>query len=588
MVWWFLTHPAVIGAIIANIHGKVDFGKRDLTASRSSAFDGDQISATINDALAKAGFDADEADSLLAGYHVAVDQFDDNEDESRKLLSDVLLKVLEQPDVEEVDGALDGLGDKADGLVPRDVDTTAGPNDGKKTGHVVVIDSSNGLAPRGRDSSVATVPELMATLTLEEGHSGKGPIPGFVPDGRDEHGGKHDNIGSQLEKRKEATGNAGAGPLDSPERVDEEHLSPTPTESLVSSHPLLAQFKEMGLFDNPDEPRAATAGDVGRILHLLTHPNSTRLPGSDPSLTDNDIAKLNFFERLKEMGLVKKPTGKRVMTTGEIFERLQDYMAKANIDRNTTLSTADDPAKYHEHIPIPVGLISHSKRSVPEVVGCDCQATIDAVKEDKPEGGMTYTWFQGWKHKDVNTLCVRPCVDKAIEHFAETVRKYQKFEEQFGAGLKNPPGLSKRKNQPLPVDGPVEAEVPTVKNEPPKSVFDGTYRDWFSKTQKTGEFCTCYMKSSWLWSWIKPIYGKSSRCIEFCSQSVKPFLEKEKDNQTLAVPQEPSANVPVVKDKERVEGSLPSGENAPGVVSVPVSRGPTAKIQPEQDTPDTV
>jgi hypothetical protein len=343
----------------------------------------------------------------------------------------------------------------------------------------------------------------------------------------------------------------------------------------------------MGLFDNPDEPRAATAEDVDRILHLLTHPNSTRLPGSDPSLTDNDIAKLNFFERLKEMGLVKKPTGKRVMTIGEIFERLQDYMHKANIDRNTTLSTADDPAKYHEHIPIPDYLLSHSKRSVPEVVGCDCQVTIDAVKEDKPEGGMTYTWFRGWKHKDVNTLCVRPCVDKAIEHFADTVRKYQKFEEQFGAGLKNPPGLSKRK-QPLGIHGPVEEEVPTVKNEPPKSVFDGTYRDWFRKTQKTGEFCTCYMKSSWLWSWIKPVWGPSSRCINFCSQSVKPFLEKEKEKETLAVPKEPSVNAPVVEDKERVEQSLPSGENAPGVVSVPISQGPTAKTQPEKDTPDSV
>lgn len=577
--------PATIGAIIANIHGKADFGKRDLTASRSSAFDGDQVSATINDALAKAGFDADEAESLLAGYHVAVDQFDDDEDESRKLLSDVLLKVLEQPDVEKVDGALDVLGDKADGLVPRNVDTTAGPNDGKKAGRVVVIDPSHDLAPRDRDSSVATIPELMATLTLAEGHSGKGPIPGFVPDGRDEHGGKHDNISSQLEKRQEATGNAGPEPLDSPKSVDEEHLRPTPTESLVSSHPLLAQFKEMGLLDNLDEPRAATAEEVGRILHLPTHPNSTKLPGSDPSLTDNDNAKLNFFERLKEMGLVKKPTGKRVITTGEIFERLQDYMAKANIDRNSTLSTADDPAKYHERIPIPVGLISHSKRSVPEVVGCDCQATIDAIKEDKPEGGMTYTWFQGWKHKDVNTLCVRPCVDKAIEHFAETVKKYQLFEEQFG--LKNPPGLAKRK-QPLGIHGPVEGEVPTVKNEPPKSAFDGTYRDWVSKTQKTGEFCTCDTKSSWLWSWVKQIYGTSSRCINFCSQSVKPFLEKEKEKQNLAVPKEPSANVPVGKDKERVEGSLPSGENAPGVVSVPISQGLAAKTQPEKDAPDTV
>jgi hypothetical protein len=69
---------------------------------------------------------------------------------------------------------------------------------------------------------------------------------------------------------------------------------------------------------------------------------------------------------------------------------------------------------------------------------------------------------------------------------------------------------------------------------------------------------------------------------------VKPFLEKEKEKETLAVPKEPSVNAPVVEDKERVEQSLPSGENAPGVVSVPISQGPTAKTQPEKDTPDSV
>ncbi|GAB7328378.1 hypothetical protein MBLNU13_g00361t1 [Cladosporium sp. NU13] len=589
----FFLHPLFLFFVAAHIHGKVDFDKRDTIASRSPAFDSEKVSATINDAVAKAGFDADEAEAIRAGYHVAVDQFDDSEDESRKLMSDVLLKVLDDADVEKVGDALDVLGEKFDGLVPRDVDTTAGSKDDVKTEHIIVTDSSNDLASR----DVPTVFEIMATMTQEEGHSGKGPIPGIVKDGHDEHGGRHDKRSSQPEERQEATDHAGPEPVELvkkfsptklPEPVDEENVRPTPTE-VLASHPFLAQFMEMGLLDNPDAPRAATAEDVGRILVLLSNPNSTKIPGSNSNLTDSDYARLNFLERLKEMGLLKQPKGKRIMTIEEVFQSWQDYSLKAKADRNTTLpSTAiDAPEKVQEKIPLPDYVVFHSKRSVPEVPGCDCQSTIDAVKEPKPEGGMTYEWFQHWKYKDVNPKCIRPCVDKAIDHFDETVRKYQAFEEQFGGMLgaerqppKTVPGISKR-NEPVDLSKPAEADVPTVKNEPPKSVNGITYRDWYKMTQETGEFCTCHMQSPSMWYWVLSFYGKSQRCIKFCSQSVEPFLKKEKE--ALPVPQEPSTNATAVE--EPVVDSPPSGEKRSSVVSVPVTYGPKGVTQPEQDAP---
>ena len=437
MVVFFLPQLVAAYLIGSTIHGK-QIHERDLIAPRSSDFDNDKVSATINDALAKAGFDADEADSFLAGYHVAVDQFDDNEEESRKLLADVLLKVLDYDDVETVGGALDVLGDKADRLIPRDFDTTTGSNDGMNTDHVIVTDSSNDLAAR----DVPMFFKIMATMISTKGYSDKDPIIDMIEDGHDEHGSEHDKRSSQSEELQQAADHAGPKPVESvkksnaselPEPVDEEHVRPMPVE-VLASHPLLAQLIDMAPLDNLDAPRAVTSEDIGRILVLFFNPNSTKIPGLNSNLTDSDYAKLNFLERLKEMGLLQEPKEKRVMVSKKFLKLLQNRWPKVNTDRNTTLPSAtDDSAEAQQRTPVPDHLFSHSKRSVPEFPGCDCQATIDAVKDPKPEGGMTYTWFQDWKHKDMNPKCIRTCVDKAIDHFYETVRRYQAFEAQFGS-----------------------------------------------------------------------------------------------------------------------------------------------------------
>lgn len=154
---------------------------------------------------------------------------------------------------------------------------------------------------------------------------------------------------------------------------------------------------------------------------------------------------------------------------------------------------------------------------------------------------MTYEWFKDWKHKRVDPVCVHSCVDKAIGQFTEKVREYQSEERRERQKLRDPydwpydfpkakehvPEISKRE-EPTAPPAPDVAKVPVVKNEPLKPAH-ATYRDWYKKTQKTGDLYTCHLQSPSLWGWFMAFTQKSQRCKNFCSQSVKPFLEKEKE-----------------------------------------------------------
>jgi hypothetical protein len=91
----------------------------DLITERSPAFYNKQVSDAINDALARAGFNAGEAAKIRDSYHVDVDQIEDNSDKSRQLLDEALSNMLDKPDVKRIDAALDFLVGKLDGLVER-------------------------------------------------------------------------------------------------------------------------------------------------------------------------------------------------------------------------------------------------------------------------------------------------------------------------------------------------------------------------------------------------------------------------------------------------------------------------------------
>lgn len=551
---------AALGYVLgSNIHGHTNaFGKRDLAVPRSPVFDNDQVSADINHALAEFGFDADEAKDFRAGYHVAVDQFDDNEDESRKLLSDVLLKVLNAPDVETIDGSLDTLGDKFDGLIPRDADTTAGSRDGVKPGHVIVTESTesvNDLAPR--DKVHVSFPEAMATfLGASEAMSMTSNDRVNLYAVEQIHSDKNDGI---HEKREEGTDHAGpelVEPVKEPVQNESPVEHPTPTAP-VALHPFLEKFNQTG-------HRAATPEDARRIFSQILELQS---------LTDSERAKLSFLTKLNAMGLLKKPTGKRVLTIEEVFERIQSMRRKANTELNTTPTpTVDAPDANREPIPIPEAQGSHSKRSVPKVPGCDCEATIEAVKDPKPEGGMTYKWFQNWKHKAVNTSCVHACVDNAIDRFTKTIVEYQAFEARIDKEYQdylNDTVIEKREK---PTDLPASAEAKPAMplKEPPEAVHPLTYRDWYKKTQKTGQFCTCNLQPPSIYTWLLSFYQKSQRCRNFCSESVKPFLEKEKET-----PAEPAT--PDNTTAKPVDGSAPSDNSS--------TEGPTDDVPPRNGSP---
>jgi len=525
---WSPFHAWLGYMVGTNIAGKHDFDRRDLVTSHSPAFDNDQVSATINSDLTKLGFDADETQDFRAGFHAAVDQFDDDEDKSRELLSDVLSKVISNADIDTVDGSLDILGEKLHEILPRGVDTTTGSKEGVKPGHIIITestdsDSDNDLAARDLDLSMA---EFMATW-IEHG-----PIPDAPK--KTPHHHKHDGHGSKPEKREEATDNSAPGPVEPKQEPDQNEPPverPTPTLPPGVTAPLLEKAKAMGLLKEKTVRPAATPKDIFHAFSLaqkLKDIDAQSLPDSERA-----AAKLLFLAKLKAMGLLEKPK-KRVMTIEEFYKYMFSHARKpqGTPDLNKTLPAKDD-APIPEPVPVPEAQGSHTKRSVPEVPGCDCQATIDAVKAPRPEGPfMTYKFFQNWEHKGVNTSCIHPCVDKAIDHFTKYVEEYQAFEarvdkeESLNAG-----GVSKRE-EPKEVPAPAEAKEPMTKNEASKSVYPFTYRDWYKKTAKSGKSCTCDLRAPSFWSWFTSFTKKSKRCRNFCAQSVQPFLDKEK--KTLA------------------------------------------------------
>jgi hypothetical protein len=577
---WSPFHAWIGYMVGTNIAGKHDFDRRDLVTSHSPALNNDQVSATINSDLTILGFDADETQDFRAGFHAAVDQFDDDEDESRKLLSDILSKVISNADIDTVDGSLDILGEKLHELLPRGVDTTSGYKEGVKPGHIIITestdsdsDSDNDLAPRDLDLSMA---EFMATW-IEHG-----PIPDAPKKTTHDH--KHDGHGSKPEKREEATDNSAPEPVEPEQRLDQNEPPverPTPTLPPGVTIPFLEKAKAMGLLKNKTVRPAATPKDIFHAFSLaqkLKDIDAQSLPDSERA-----AAKLLFLAKLKAMGLLDKPKRKPFMT----LEDFQKYMLaharkpEATTDLNKTLpSETDAPAGAPIPEPVPVSEAqgSHTKRSVPEVPGCDCEATVDAVKSPKPEGLMNYKSFQNWEHKAVNTSCIHPCVDQAIDHFTKQVVEYQAFEAR--ESLK-PHGTVSKREEPKEIPAPAEAKVPMTKNEASKSVYPFTYRDWYKKTAKSGKSCTCDLRTPSFFSWFTSFTKKSKRCRSFCAQSVKPFLDKEK--KTLAA--EPSTNA--TSTEEHSEETSPS----PSVVSVPITQvskddAPSEPVESEPEVDD--
>lgn len=319
--------------MFAGISLASDPANGDLIAPRSPASGNKAVSKAIDDALAKAGFNATEAEKLRGAYHVGINQIDDDSDKSRQLLDSALGKILNQADVKKVDDALDVLIGQLGGLVSRDVDAA--------------------------DAAAASFP---------------------------------------------------APPKD-------------------------------------------------------------------------DEAARKLYERIKE-----------------------------NLE------------KLHPELKGP---------KIPD--GCNCKKTIDAVKQPKPEGGMTYEWYLNWEHKNLITTCVQPCVGQAIKMFTEKLQGYQKREIIERHGWIHTPAVDPyqphSKREEASEQSEQESKTPVAQLESPQTGNLESYRAWCETTQKSGKYCTCAMKKPTIWDYFwRP--KTSRRCSKFCKNVVGPWLEKE--NATLA------------------------------------------------------
>jgi hypothetical protein len=103
-----------------------------------------QISADINNALAKAGLDASESEKIRQAYHVGVGQIDDESDESRQALSGALSKILASDTVKHINADINHVVDTASSVVERDQDASAGfaPVDGGVAAHHNGVDAT--------------------------------------------------------------------------------------------------------------------------------------------------------------------------------------------------------------------------------------------------------------------------------------------------------------------------------------------------------------------------------------------------------------------------------------------------------------
>lgn len=598
-MWWILLDPIVyltiIGYVVgSNVHGKHGSDKRDL----DSVFDSDKVSAAIDTAFAKAGFDDDEAEAFHAGYHVGVDEFDDKDDESRKMLSVVLSKAIDAADVEKVDDTLDILGDKLDGLFPRDIDTTDGSEADVK--------------------DLPSVTEMMATLVTTGGK----PIPSEKD--RRKHAGKHDDHGKTAASDAKTDSN-GHGPDNTLAKrwTPIEGVGKAMTEVMKGGifedlgdflgsntvhidHPERAHSHEKRYSIRTHEDLNSTC-DCEQLLKAIVEPKPKPLnwdwwydwknenfDGENPGLfcmqkcvkksMDKLIKDLQWFESNDNI-IPPMPNGTDAPPLPDSPPQKRDEEAIDHADPESVDSKlmvdpeeAEDIAQKQKLVKLyqllkAKGLIKPTTRRPVTVE--DVRAAMIAVakansmtasigKVDPKLQFLQKMKAMGllrrpmgnrvWTFKDfIQLLKDRKAQDDALRKKTSVSPPWnadtpEGVRENIPVRLPtapqvpdSPPHLSKRE-EPTEHSAPAEVKMPIVQNEPPKSLFGGSYRDWYKrykKTQKSRDLCTCDLKAPSIWNWITQI-KMSKRCAKFCQQSVQPWVEKEKGLQ--AVPNEPSAN----------------------------------------------
>lgn len=181
-----------------------------------------------------------------------------------------------------------------------------------------------------------------------------------------------------------------------------------------------------------------------------------------------------------------------------------------------------------------------------EGLPCECKNVIASVLEPKYAEGMTHEWYAKWNEKYYSKMrwreeCFDICVDEAMDRFVtklkwlrgnEITLNHTKREE-----ASSEPALEAAGTEVDQMAEESKMKDPTNKDEIEKML---SYRDWFFKTHKSGEYCTCAMvQKSAFWHWITKMSPKYNvRCARFCNDVVDPWLKKENGtaNGTVSAP----------------------------------------------------
>lgn len=579
------TTAAWLSALLAGIATASDSPQEDIITERSPA--PGKASEAINDALTKAGFDAAEAAKISDAYRVGadelVDQIDDSGDKSRQLLDDALVKGLDTADVEKVDDALNVLVGKLGGLVGRDVDATI--DSGLVSRDVDA--TADGSLEGTRSSSVDDRNDITAFQSLEKRKSF--PFPFEPPkcdcedvmdamveprpkpltwdwyyDWKQEHWtDKKPNLRCVMVCVREAT-----------DRLTMQKIEKF-NKDLVWFEAHAEATKGGDASDIPDSPpqkREETAehSEQGAEESKMSEAQLESTKTSSEASRVNDGVKYDVYDpRAHEMWReikeeLRKFDPEKIKDLDEEDLRLSEQYTKIwkDIAKIRPYPVWKDPA----HNPgSPGDQKHHSRRIAPELPQCDCKTVIDAVKEPKPEGGMTFEWYLNWQHKNLNIACVRPCVSEAVDRFAWKLKEFQLTEANgdFRKGgwprTEDLPPHTKRE-EATDDAGPKDAKIPIpiTKNEPPKSVHDPSYRAWYEATRKNNDFCTCELKKPTVWRWFNKLFLPSSRCSRFCNASVKAWFEKEGGGVNRDLPPR------LPKNSNPADDSGPNEENHPG------------------------
>jgi hypothetical protein len=568
----------------------------DLITERSPAFDNKQVSDAINDALARAGFNAGEAAKIRNSYHVDVDQIDDNSDKSRQLLDEALSNILDKPDVKRIDAALDFLVGKLDGLVERDAETTA---DAKKPiweyadvpeglfGNPVPLPVENGpLTPR--DSGKLINPANLMHNLMNNGDDLSQDAKDALLTWLRKHGGLGESKEPVHKIDKDWYYN---DPDRFPKGINIEHCDcKKAIASIIEPKPEYLDWKWLKAWDTKFWNETREDGRIGAELHCMTGCADRAV-----SRLVNRIVWLEEHESLDSSSKARNDTAPKPLPEDIPLPRngrpLSERKSPVNTpEKREEATDHSGPKSWKSKMPLA------QNESLKSLKADYDKKPSDQVTSSDPNSGLQVFWEKLKRMgivKPEQSLPRGSINAKDVFQYIAHLLKFHHNKVPGDDARSHPPGhgiefaerdtssLSRREEA---VDSNQESKgikTPIAENEPtpvPKHERFLNYRDWWLTTHENGDLCICNMdeKASWIDN-ILPWPRRQTRCMWFCDASVGLFKNETKNTHFSERPAPghdwphfPEQSLDFISHKPK---PVPK-EDAPGTVSVPVTVGP--------------